>query len=820
MAIERQGELPKAETPTEEEFIEQVAISQPEEEVGFVMMEDGSAIPESELDVPQEVSFYDNLAESMEEDELSKISNDLMAGVEKDKSSRSDWEKTYTDGLKYLGMKFDEDRSEPFEGASGVIHPLLGEAVTSFQAQAYKELLPAGGPVKTQVLGNYDSDVELQAQRVKEFMNYQIVHKMEEYDQELDQLLFYLPLAGSAFKKVYYDEALGRAVSKFVAPEDLIVPYYTTDLESCSRITNVVKMSENDVKKLQATGFYRKVEVKLGEDNQYGEVDEEIEKLTGMQQSYDDGEVAILYEIHANLDIPGFEDMGKDGEPTGVKLPYIITIDSNSNEVLSIRRNFNEDDPLKNKVEYFVHFKFLPGLGFYGFGLTHMIGGLSKASTSIMRQLIDAGTLANLPAGFKTRGIRIRDEDTPLQPGEFRDVDAPGGSLRESIQPLPFKEPSGTLLNLLGILVDSGKTFASIAEINTGQGNPQAPVGTTMALLERSTKVLSAIHKRLHNAQRKEFKLLSKVFQEYLPNEFPYMTPEGNQEVGAQDFNDRVDIVPVSNPDIFSTSQRIAMAQEMMQLVNSNPEIHGGDGIYESYRRMYAAIGVDNPDQLLVPPPNSDPLPVEAGMENNMLLMGQPAQAFPEQNHDAHIAIHMSLFNTPPVQSNAAIQAMIHSHIMQHLQMKADNLGIEQMPPEIRQQYEQMSAQMQQIPAPEQERLQAQIQQLVAQFSAPILAELVNEYTERVSSPSDEDPLVTIRKQELALKGQELAQEQQQFIADQQRRSEESSREDRIDVERIKTQEKIADEKADLTRERMEMQKQLKIQDLIQKYQK
>ena len=820
MAIERQGELPKAQTPTEEEFIEQVTISQPEEEVGFVMMEDGSAIPESELDVPQEVSFYDNLADVMEEDELSKISNDLMAGVEKDKSSRSDWEKTYTDGLKYLGMRFDEERSEPFEGASGVIHPLLGEAVTSFQAQAYKELLPAGGPIKTQVLGNYDSDVEIQAQRVKEFMNYQIVHKMEEYDQELDQLLFYLPLAGSAFKKIYYDEALGRAVSKFVAPEDLIVPYYTTDLESCSRITNVVKMSENDVKKLQATGFYRKVEVKLGEDNQYGQVDEEIEKLTGMQQSYDDGEVAILYEIHANLDIPGFEDMGQDGEPTGVKLPYIITIDSNSNEVLSIRRNFNEDDPLKNKVEYFVHFKFLPGLGFYGFGLTHMIGGLSKASTSIMRQLIDAGTLANLPAGFKTRGIRIRDEDTPLQPGEFRDVDAPGGSLRESIQPLPFKEPSGTLLNLLGILVDSGKTFASIAEINTGQGNTQAPVGTTMALLERSTKVLSAIHKRLHNAQRKEFKLLSKVFQEYLPNEFPYMTPEGNQKVGAQDFNDRVDIVPVSNPDIFSTSQRIAMAQEMMQLVNSNPEIHGGDGIYESYRRMYAAIGVDNPDQLLVPPPNSDPLPIEAGMENNMLLMGQPAQAFPEQNHDAHIAIHMSLFNTPPVQSNAAIQAMIHSHIMQHLQMKADNLGIEQMPPEIRQQYEQMSAQMQQTPAPEQERLQAQIQQLVAQFSAPILAEIVNEYTQKVSSPSDEDPLVTIRKQELALKGQELAQEQQQFIADQERRTEESTREDKIDVERIKTQEKIADEKADLSRERMEMQKELKIQDLIQKYQK
>ena len=410
---------------------------------------------------------------------------------------------------------------------------------------------PTGGPVKTQVIGDYNSAIEEQAQRVKEFMNYQIVHEMEEYDQELDQLLFYLPLAGSAFKKVYYDEALGRAVSKFVAPEDLIVPYYTTDLETCSRITNVIKMSENEVKKLQALGFYRNIKIQTGDDNnQYGEVDQEIEKLSGMQGHDDD--VAVLYEVHCNLDIPGYEDVSADGIATGVKLPYIVTIDSNSDEILSIRRNYREQDPLRKKIEYFVHFKFLPGLGFYGFGLTHMIGGLSKASTSIMRQLIDAGTLANLPAGFKTRGIRIRDEDTPIQPGEFRDVDAPGGSLRESIQPLPFKEPSGTLLNLLGILVDSGKTFASIAEINTGQGNPQAPVGTTMALLERSTKVLSAIHKRLHNAQRKEFKILATVFQEYLPAEYPYMTANGNVQIKAQDFDNRVDIIPVSNPDIFS----------------------------------------------------------------------------------------------------------------------------------------------------------------------------------------------------------------------------------------------------------------------------
>ena len=821
MAIERQDGTPIVPTTAEEaEFFENVELVTKPEEEGFVMMEDGSAVAESDLTVPVEVTFDSNLAEALPEDELNKIASNLIASIEADKSSRKDWEKTYTDGLKYLGMKFDDDRSEPFEGASGVIHPLLGEAVTTFQAQAYKELLPAGGPVKTQVVGNYNSDVELQAQRVKEFMNYQIVHKMEEYDQELDQLLFYLPLAGSAFKKIYYDEVLQRAVSKFIAPEDLIVPYYTTDLETCNRITNVVKMSENEVKKLQATGFYRDIKIQTGESSdQYSEVDDEIEKLTGIQDSYDDSEVAVLYEIHTNLDIPGYEDVNDEGQPTGVKLPYIITIDSNTNDILSIRRNFKEDDPLKNKIEYFVHFKFLPGLGFYGFGLTHMIGGLSKASTSIMRQLIDAGTLANLPAGFKTRGIRIRDEDTPLQPGEFRDVDAPGGSLRESIQPLPFKEPSGTLLNLLGVLIDSGKTFASIAEINTGQGNPQAPVGTTMALLERSTKVLSAIHKRLHNAQRKEFKILADVFKDYLPNEYPYMTPSGNQQVGAQDFSANVDIIPVSNPDIFSTAQRIAMAQEMMQLVSSNPQIHGPQGIYESYKRMYAAIGVDNPDQLLKKPPTAEPLPVEAGIENNTLLLGQPAQAFPQQNHDAHISIHMSLLNTPPVQSNAAVQALIHAHIMQHLQMKADNLGVQQMPPELRQQYEALGAQMQQMPVQEQDQVKLQMQELVAQFSAPILAQLMVEFTQKVK-PNDEDPLVTIRKQELALKGQELAQENQQFVADQQRRRDEALREDKIDVQRIQTQQDIADEKADISRERMETQKQLKIQDLIQKYQK
>ena len=782
----------------------------------FVMQDDGSAILESSMQgAPIDTGFNENLAESLDNSDLGRIANELIDGIEKDKSSREDWEKTYTDGLKYLGMKFDDERSEPFAGASGVIHPLLGEAVTTFQAQAYKELLPSGGPVKTQVIGAYDSGVEEQAQRVKDFMNYQITHVMEEFDEELDQMLFYLPLAGSAFKKVYYDETLGRAVSKFVAPEDLIVPYYTTDLESCPRITNVVKMPENEVRKLQALGFYRKVDIDYGDDATLSsDVKEEIDKLSGMEPSYDDGEVSVLYEVHCNLELDGFEDMDESGEPTGVKLPYIVTIDANSTEILSIRRNFNEEDPLKNKIQYFVHFKFLPGLGFYGFGLTHMIGGLSKASTSILRQLIDAGTLANLPAGFKTRGIRIRDEDTPIQPGEFRDVDAPGGSLRESIQPLPFKEPSGTLLNLLGILVDGGKKFASIAEINTGKGNPNAPVGTTLALLERSTKVLSAIHKRLHNSQKKEFKLLAQVFKEYLPPEYPYAIAGGNAQIKLQDFDERIDIFPISNPDIFSQSQRIAMAQEMMALVQSNPEVHGPNGTYEAYKRMYAAIGVDNIEKILTPPPPTNPSPLEAGFENNKLLLGQQAQAFGQQNHDAHIATHMAVLQTPPVQMNAQVQALIHSHIMQHLQMKADTLAEQQMPPEAMQQFQQLQQQAQQANPADQQQITEQAGDILAQFSAPIMAQLITEYSQKVSDPSDEDPLVSIRKQELALKGQELSMEQQQFIQEEKRKAIEAQRRINVEKERIESMEDIADLRDETARARLEQQARFKMMDI------
>ena len=785
------------------------------QEADVEIQEDGSALlgPAPEMQMASE--FDENLADIISESELGRIYIDLTSSIDDDRSSREDWEKTYTDGLKYLGMKFDETRSEPFEGASGVTHPLLGEAVTQFQAQAYKELLPAGGPVKTQVVGAYDSAVEEQAQRVREFMNYEIIHVMDEYDEDLDQMLFYLPLAGSAFKKVYYDENLQRPVSKFVAPEDLIVPYYTTDLESCPRITHVIKMPENDVRKLQAIGFYKKFDMQYGEEaSQYSSLDTEKERLEGMEPSSDSDEVCVLYEVHCNLDLEGFEDVGEDGEETGVKLPYIVTIDSNTENVLSIRRNFNPDDAMKTKIEYFVHFKFLPGLGFYGFGLTHMIGGLSKASTSILRQLIDAGTLSNLPAGFKTRGIRIRNEDEPIQPGEFRDVDAPAGSLRDAIQPLPFKEPSGTLLSLLGLLVQSGQRFASIAEISVGEGNSQAPVGTTLALMEKSTKVLSAIHKRLHNAQKKEFGLLANIFSQSLPPVYPYQVSGGQNEIKQTDFDGRIDIFPVSNPDIFSTSQRIVMAQEMMQLVQSNPQIHGPGGVYEAYKRMYASLGVDNIDALLLPPPPGEPSPLEAGMENSALLMGQPAQAFPQQNHDAHIAAHVTLLNLQPVQTNAQVQANIISHIMQHLQMKADGIAQQQMPPEAMQQYQQLQQQAQQVSPVEAQQIQAQANDILAQFSAPIMSELMTQFSQQIGTPPEEDPLVTIRKQELALKGQQLNQEQQQFMVREEQRQLDQSRQDQIDRERIDTQRDIAVMKDETTKDRLDQQKELKLIDI------
>ena len=765
-----------------------------------------------------QMDFNANLVDFVDESILQKISSDLLSSIKSDKQSRSEWEKTYTDGLQYLGMKFDESRSKPFEGSSGVIHPILAEAVTQFQAQAYKEMLPAKGPVKTEIIGARTIETENQAERVQEFMNYYIMNVMSEYDPELDMLLFYLPLAGSAFKKVYFDSVTNKAVSKFIPPEDLIVPYEASDMSSAERITHAISMSLNEVKKQQITGFYADVEISDETyDDDESEIDKAIDEIQGIKPSYKEDRNRTVFEIHTVLDIEGFEDLDAEGRPTGLKLPYIVTIDEDSTSVLAIRRNYQETDPLKNKINYFVQYKFLPGLGFYGLGLSHMIGGISKATTSILRQLIDAGTLANLPAGFKSRGMRIRDEDEPLQPGEFRDIDTTGGSLRENLIPLPIKEPSNVLMQLLGLLVDSGKRFAAIADMNVGDMNQAMPVGTTVALLERGTKVMSAIHKRLHYAQKVEFQILSKVFAEYLPPVYEFTVGSGGQEIKSQDFDGRVDVVPVSDPNIFSQSQRVTLAQELLQMVQSNPQIHGPMGMYEAYKRMYAALGVDNVDSLLQPPPDMTPQPIDAGIENAGLLMGQPAQAFEQQNHQAHLDAHRSLFLTSVVKENPQIQSIIISHCMQHLQFLSAQLAQEQIPEETQMRIQEIQAQMQQVSPQEAQQISQQIQMILDQFSSPIMAQLTSEFLQSIGQGSGEDPLVEIRKTELALKDKELNLDAEQFAAKQEQRAQEKLLDADIQKDRINVQKSIADDKLDVAIDRLKQNADLKLLELESK---
>ena len=791
-----------------------------------ILVTEEDILVDDEIDAPVEletgIAFDSNLADFLVDSDLMRLAKDVLSSIDADKESRADWEKTYVDGLKYLGMKFDDARSSPFQGSTGVIHPILAEAVTQFQAQAYKELLPAKGPVKTEIVGARSPEVEAQASRVEEFMNFYIMNVMQEFDPELDMMLFYLPLAGSAFKKVYYDTAQNKAMSKFIQPQDLVVPYEATDIFSAERVTHVLQMSKNEIRKQQLSGFYRDVELTGGNYSiSRDEIEEQIDEIEGMEPSYNNDRDHTVYEVHTVLDLPGYEDMDAEGNPTGLKLPYIITIDESSQRVLSIRRNYVENDPLKQKINYFVQYKFLPGLGFYGLGLSHMIGGLAKASTSILRQLIDAGTLANLPAGFKARGMRIRDEDDPLQPGEFRDIDTTGGSLKENLIPLPIKEPSNVLMQLLGLLVESGKRFASIADMNVGDMNQAMPVGTTVALLERGTKVMSAIHKRLHYSQRVEFQLLAKVFSEYLPPSYPYLTGTGPQEIKTQDFDGRIDIIPVSDPNIFSQSQRITMAQELLQLVQSNPQIHGPQGMYEAYRRMYAALGVDNVEGLLQPPaPPPTPMPIDAGTENSGFMMGGPAQAFPQQNHQAHIDAHRSLFLTDIVKGTPPLQGGIISHMMQHLQFMATEMAQEQLPEELRVQMEQLSQAVAsgQVPQEQVQPMQQQMNDMTEQYSAPILAQLTQELLMSIGQGSDEDPLVAIRQRELELRDKEIDMDQAQFEAKERARENEKLLETEIAKQRINTQRDINDEKMDLAIQRLQQQAELKLLELNAKF--
>ena len=710
-----------------------------DEAINIEMTEDGGAVvnPEQEQ---IETGFDGNLAEFMDPDVLTNISSELRQSYEDDKGSRQQWEEAYTKGLDLLGLNYNE-RSQPFQGASGVTHPLLAESVTQFQAQAYKELLPAAGPVRAQVIGLATKEKEDQAQRVAEFMNYQMMHVMEEYDPELDQMLFYLPLSGSTFKKVYYDSNLGRAVSKFVPSEDLVVPYSATNLEECERVTHVLKRTENDIKKMQVTGFYRDIPLQPSEEDQ-NKVEEKERKLSGIEKnSYKDDQYTLL-EMHVDLDIEGFE------HPDGIKLPYIVTIDEGSSEVLSVYRNYSQEDSLYKKQQYFVHYKFMPGLGFYGLGLIHMIGGLSRTATAALRQLIDAGTLANLPAGFKARGLRVADDDQPIQPGEFRDVDAPSGDLRAGLLPLPYKGADPTLFQLLGFCVQAGKEFATVADQKLGDAaNAGAPVGTTMALMERGMRVMSAIHKRMHYAQRIEFKLLARIFSQSLPPVYPYEVQGDLQTLKASDFDERIDIIPVSDPTIFSMSQRITLAQTQLQLAQAAPEMHN---MYEAFRRMYSAMGVQNIEAILPAP--SGPQPLDPGQENATALSGGALTAFRKQNHNAHIDAHRAFFSSALVKTNPQTMMILQSHIAEHVALQAR----EEVEQEMQKELEEMQAKAGgQIPPEQQNEMQELLESKIAERVVQMTEQMVTE-EQQMMGEQGQDPLIELKQQEINLKAQDL----------------------------------------------------------------
>ena len=779
--------------PSEEEL--QVEFEQetgPQDDKGPVDVqenEDGSVdinFDPSKVNVEGGENHFSNLAEYLPDDVLDPLGSELSDNYMDYKNSRKDWEKTYTQGLELLGFNYD-DRTEPFKGASGATHPVLAEAVTQFQAQAYKELLPADGPVRTQFVGVPTPDKEAQSERVKDFMNYQIMSEMKEYEAEFDQMLFYLPLAGSAFKKIYYDEIMQRAVSKFVPADDIVVPYTATSLDDCESIIHKVRMTENDLRKQQVGGFYKDMEL----DASYMEEtdSEKVErKLEGTQRGRDQ-KMFTLLECHVNLDLEGFEDLGEDETPTGIKLPYIVTLEEGTRKILSIRRNFAAEDIMKTKINYFVHFKFLPGLGFYGFGLTHMIGGLSRTATAALRQLLDAGTLSNLPAGFKMRGIKMRDEAQSIQPGEFRDVDAPGGNLKDAFMTLPFKEPSATLLQLMGVVVDAGQRFASIADMQVGDGNQQAAVGTTVAMLERGSRVMSAIHKRLYAAMKKEFTILARVFKTYLPPEYPYDVVGGQKQIKQSDFDDRVDILPVADPNIFSQTQRISIAQTEMQLAASNPELHNQ---YEVFRNMYEALGVKDIDLILKKP--EQPAPLDPALEHIAAMGSKPFQAFPGQDHRAHMTAHLNFLATNLARNAPMVSAAVQKNCMEHISL----MGQEQIELEFRGELQEL-AKMQQM-AQQNPQIQQQmvpLQQKIEARKAILIADMTEDYMKEekaITGDFGNDPIAQLRARELDIRAQDNEQKKKDA-------------EDRLNLDKMKSMmnQSVQSEKLDQTEELAEL---------------
>tara|TARA_R100000664_G_scaffold10132_1_gene16782 strand:+ start:1105 stop:3429 length:2325 start_codon:yes stop_codon:yes gene_type:complete len=772
MAVEKQE--PQTEDILEETEVETL----PSDEVDVTV--EGEEIPEAK----PEDDFNANLAEAMDERTLKDMAMELIQEYKKDKTSRKEWEDAYIKGLDLLGTKYQEV-TKPFKGASGVTHPLLAESVTQFQAQAYKELVPSDGPVRTQVVGLVTPATEQQADRVKDYMNYLLMEEMEDYTTDMDQMLFYLPLSGSTFKKIYFDAMLDRPVSKFIPAEDLVVPYYASDLKDCERITHVIKMTQNEVTKKMAAGFYRDIEL-IESNTEPDDVQKKLNQLEGIKRTGDDYLHTIL-EMHVDLNLDDYEEF--DDKAKKIKIPYIVTIDEGSGEILSIYRNYRPGDLGYSRIEYFVHYKFLPGLGFYGFGLTHMIGGLSQAATQSLRQLIDAGTLKNLPAGFKSRGIRVRDDDQPIQPGEFRDVDAPGGNIRDQFFNLPFTEPSVTLYNLLGFVVQAGQKFAAITDSNIGNDLQNRAVGTTVALMERGSRVMSGVHKRCYYAMRLEFKILARICGESLPPEYPYDVYGGPRQIKSADFDNRVDILPVADPNIMSMAQRVMLAQNQLQIAQSNPQMHN---LHEAYRRVYEALGTKQIEAILKPPPKQ-PEPLDPAKENARALQMKLLVAFEFQDHDAHIAAHMAFMATRMVQINPQVYALLQSHISDHISFKAKA--------EVRAVMME-NPQMQQLAQADPQQFEIMFEAEVAKTAARITQELAQ--TEMQANAGKQDPLVQIKQQEVDLRAMDLQRKAEETRFKQEQENQRAVARLEYDYDKLAQQDKQSDDRLDIAERKLE----------------
>jgi len=755
----------------------EVLVTNPDEVA--VLTEDGGMIIDfeegAEFGTP---NFDDNIAEFMENGELEVLASELIQYFNSDKESRKDWEQTYTKGLDQLGLKIEE-RTLPWQGACGVFHPLLTESVVRFQAETITEIFPAKGPVDVRIVGSIDQESQDQSVRVKDYLNYLLTDKMTEYRTETEKLLFNLPLAGSAFRKIYFDPMLDRPASMFVPAEDFVVSYGASDLTTCDRATHIMKKSTNDIKKLQVIGFYKDVDLQEPSDD-LTNIQSKYNELTGERQTYENDNRHTILEMMVDLDLKGFEDR-KDGKVTGIALPYVITLDYQSNKILAIRRNFIEDDPLKKRRQHFVHYQYLPGMGFYGFGLVHLIGGIAKSATSLLRQLVDAGTLSNLPGGLKSRGLRIKGDDTPIMPGEFRDVDVPGGAIKDNITFLPYKEPSTTLYSLLQNIVEEGRRFASLADMKVSDMNNQAPVGTTLALLERSLKVIGSVQSRIHNSMKHELRILSKIIYDFGPTEYPYNIK--GKELLKEDFDGRVDVIPVSDPNASTKAQKIMQYQAALQLSQQAPQMYNME---ELHRQMLDVLGIRDADKIV--PLETEIAPTDPVSENMNMLNRKPVKAFMYQDHEAHIKVHMAAMNDPKMREmvgqspNAnAILAAFTEHVTEHIAFQyrkeiEKQLGAPLPPPDE--------------PLPED--IELRLSELVSEAAERVLASSQADERQEEIREQLEDPVIQQRERELDIRQAEV---QRKMKADAERIAldlEKSKATTEVEKERIASQERIA----------------------------